>query len=87
VFRVVPDAYDWAVIDAPVMVGHAEEEATPLSPAQTRFARKNGALVGPEAYGGGGAVFLYREGPMLTRRWLVDRTGRVVQYDTFARSA
>ena len=84
-FRVVPDVYDWAAMDAPVMVGH-EKEATPLSAAQRRFRRTNGALVGPKAYGREGLVFLYREGPMLTRRWLVDRNGRVVQYDAFARS-
>lgn len=67
------------------MVVH-QEEATPLSPAQRRFRRKNDALVGPKAYGREGLVFLYRDGPMLTRRWLVDRNGRVVQYDAFART-
>jgi hypothetical protein len=87
VFRVVPSAYDLAVIGGPALVGHAQDEATPLSSAQRRFARKQGASVGPEAYGRGGLLFFYREGPMLTRRWLVDRTGRVIQYDTFARTA
>jgi hypothetical protein len=31
-------------------------------------------------------VFFYREGRMMARRWLVDPDGRVVQYDSFARS-
>jgi hypothetical protein len=85
VFRVVPELYDSAMMDAPVMVVH-EEEATPLSLAQKRFRRKNGALVGPKAYGREGLVFFYRDGPMLTRRWLVDSNGRIVQYDAFART-
>jgi hypothetical protein len=29
-------------------------------------------------------VFFYREGPLLTRRWLVDPDGCVVQFDSFA---
>jgi hypothetical protein len=44
-------------------------------------------MVGGPGYGLEGLVFLYREGPMLTRRWLVDRNGHVISHDTFARSS
>jgi hypothetical protein len=32
-------------------------------------------------------VRFYRVGPMLTRRWLVDDDGNVIEFDVFARTA
>lgn len=84
VFVAMPKTYATPVIDRPI-TGH--DQSTTLSPAQRRFARKNRAMVGGPGYGLEGLVFLYREGPMLTRRWLVDRNGHVISHDTFARSS
>ena len=58
----------------------------PLTPLQRRFADENRAFPGERSLADGRMVFFYREGPMLTRRWLVDQDGRVVQFDSFARA-
>ncbi len=57
-----------------------------LSPAQARFARLHGAgnrinrAIHPRD------VFLYREEPWATYRWLVDDTGQTIESKTFRRS-
>jgi hypothetical protein len=55
----------------------------PLSRAQERFAKKNRASPGPRSLADERMVFFYREGPIVSRRWLVDQDGRVVQLDSF----
>jgi hypothetical protein len=56
-----------------------------LTRAQQRFANKNRALPGERSLADRRMVFFYREGAMLTRRWLVDGEGRIIQFDSFAR--
>jgi hypothetical protein len=58
----------------------------PLTPAQRRFAEENRAFPGERSLADERMMFFYREGTMLTRRWLVDEDGRVVQLDSFART-
>lgn len=58
-----------------------------LTPAQERFGERNGASPGHRSLPDGRMVFFYREGPMLTRRWLVDPIGRTVDFETFARTS
>ena len=48
----------------------------PLTPPQKQFAERNRAFPGERSLADGRMVFFYREGPMLTRRWLVDQDGR-----------
>lgn len=57
-----------------------------LSSAQKRFAKKNRARPGARSLADPRMVFFYREGAMLTRRWLVDEDGYVYQSDSFARA-
>jgi hypothetical protein len=57
-----------------------------LSRAQERFAEENRAFPGERSLADDRMMFFYREGTMLTRRWLVDEDGRVVQLDSFART-
>jgi hypothetical protein len=59
----------------------------PLTPGQERFANKNHAEAGARSLVDQRMVFFYRDGPILSRRWLVDQDGRVVQFDSFARTA
>src|SRR5437762_2203019 len=56
-----------------------------LTPAQEQFAEENRASVDPRLCADERMVLFYREGPMLTRRWLVDQEGRVIRFDAFAR--
>lgn len=57
-----------------------------LTAAQQRFAEEHDAQVGYRAWDDARSVFLYYEGVALTRRWLVDEDGRVVQADVFGRT-
>jgi hypothetical protein len=58
-----------------------------LTPAQQRFADENRACLVPGSFAEEGVVRFYRVGPMLTRRWLVDDDGNVIEFDVFARTA
>jgi hypothetical protein len=64
----------------------AGQQETPLTPGQEWFARKNRASAGGRSLADERMVFFYREGPILSRRWLVAPDGRVVQIDSFART-
>ena len=57
-----------------------------LTTAQERFAQEHRAVPGERSLADERMMFFYREGTMLTRRWLVDADGRVVQLDSFART-
>jgi hypothetical protein len=57
-----------------------------LTVAQQRFAQEHDAQVGYRAWDNDRRVFLYHEGAALTRRWLVDEYGQVVQTDVFGRT-
>jgi hypothetical protein len=57
-----------------------------LTSAQARFAQDHRAVPGERSLADERMNFFYREGTMLTRRWLVDEDGRVVQLDSFART-
>ena len=57
-----------------------------LTAAQERFAHENRAIPGERSLADERMMFFYREGTMLTRRWLVDEQGRIVQLDSFART-
>jgi hypothetical protein len=57
-----------------------------LTPAQERFAQEHRAVPGERSLADERMMFFYREGTMLTRRWLVDEMGSVVQLDSFART-
>lgn len=58
----------------------------PLTPAQERFAQEHRAVAGERSLADTRMMFFYREGTMLTRRWLVDEAGCVIQLDSFART-
>ena len=76
-----------------VMHPHAHGRASgeglktqPLTPAQERFAQEHRAVPGERSLADPRMLFFYREGAMLTRRWLVDEAGCVIQLDSFARA-
>ena len=54
-----------------------------LSDAQARFAANHGAHLGIGTASPDGMVYLYREEPWATYRWLVDRLGRAFDFDRF----
>ncbi len=57
-----------------------------MSSAQARFARDHGARVGISPANHERNVFLYREDPWATYRWLVDDTGQAIEAETFRKS-
>jgi hypothetical protein len=66
----------------------SRHEATrDLTPAQKRFAEENRAFLIPGSFAEERVVRFYRVGPMLTRRWLVDDDGNVIEFDAFVRTA
>jgi hypothetical protein len=54
-----------------------------VTPAQTRFARHRHAQVGNVSAYGDGSVFLYHQDGHGTVRWLVDRSGSVLDFTRF----
>lgn len=71
---------------APSQIAGQRQTIEPLTPAQERFGRKNRACAGDRSLADRRMVFFYREGPMLSRRWLVGPDGHVVQFDSFPRT-
>jgi len=58
-----------------------------LNQAQALFAQEHGAHPGLDSLGEQeGMVFLYREEPWATYRWLVDRQGEVADLERFFKS-
>lgn len=62
------------------------EEQPSLSLAQARFAREREACCGSVSGVGDGSVFFYRDGELGTVRWLVDRSGRLLDTERFHRA-
>lgn len=56
-----------------------------LTSAQQRFALEHEASIGNRGWNDERNVFVYRAGAALTRRWLIDRDGRVVETEVFPR--
>lgn len=54
-----------------------------LTEPQRRFAEREHAT--PFLRSGNRGVFLYQNGPVSTRRWLVDREGRILESAAFRR--
>ena len=59
------------------------EEQPSLSVGQSRFAREREACWGPFSGLGDGSVFLYHDDQLGTVRWLVDRAGRLLEFERF----
>jgi hypothetical protein len=59
--------------------------ASKLTSEQRVFAERAHAVPGLYADEARGSVFMYREEPLAGWRWLVDRSGRVVDSDRFSR--
>jgi hypothetical protein len=57
-----------------------------LSPAQARFALEHDAHLGISCCSERPEVFLYREDPWATYRWLVDRSGQLLESEIFRKS-
>jgi hypothetical protein len=58
-----------------------------LSPAQLAFAHRMGAEARLRSQFDDGAMFFYREDMWGADRWLVDRSGQVLDHEHFANSA
>jgi hypothetical protein len=69
------------------MLVSEQEAIRPLTPAQKQFAEENRAVLVPGSFAEERVVRFYRVGPMLTRRWLVDDDGNVIEFDAFPRTA
>jgi hypothetical protein len=63
---------------------HAAQEG--LTSEQLRFAREHRTTSDLPAGRGPGLVFLYRDEPWSTYRWLVDPSGRVLDFAALRRS-
>jgi hypothetical protein len=59
------------------------EDQPSLSVGQSRFAREREARLGPFSGLGDGSVFLYHDDQIATVRWLVDRAGRLLEFERF----
>jgi hypothetical protein len=76
-----------AIIDFSERMSFDLQEADrSLTPAQAAFARENRAVLVPSSFSEERVVRLYRVGPMLTRRWLIDEEGNVIEFDAFPRT-
>jgi hypothetical protein len=67
-------------------MGQAQASGHGLSAAQASFAREHDARPGMHADDDDRMVFLYRNSPWATYRWLVDDAGRLVDATAFHRS-
>jgi hypothetical protein len=59
------------------------EEHPSLTLAQSRFAREREAYRGSDSGLGDGSVFFYHDDKLGTVRWLVDRSGRLLDTERF----